>query len=307
MVQMEIISPTGSGALPPVEWNYEQVKISLQEKLQSYQGRVYTPETITAAKADRATLNKLIAAIAAKRREIKAQYLKPYEQFEGQCKEIEAMVAQVSGAIDAQIKAEEQAEAAKKQAAIEELYRKAGGELCGVLPLDAIFSKKWLNKSYRLGAIEAELAATFARVEHDMDAIRSTCGRDVDACLDTYLHSGLDLPAAIAKHQALEDIREKQAAHFTGSDRFAELRASLTGESALQGPDSAPQAPQTPAEGKVTQPAPEASQAAAEPAWQSVAHYLDLRVYYTDAAQLKALRKYMVVNHIRFCRVPTDQ
>ena len=88
MVQM-IISAPGEQPLPAVAWNYEEVKAEVEASLAQYKDRAYTPETIGGAKADRAALNKLADVLAAKRREVKAQYLAPYENFERQCKEVE--------------------------------------------------------------------------------------------------------------------------------------------------------------------------------------------------------------------------
>lgn len=87
MVQM-IISAPGEQPLPAVAWNYEEVKAEVEASLAQYKDRAYTPETICGAKADRAALNKLADVLAAKRREVKAQYLAPYENFERQCKEV---------------------------------------------------------------------------------------------------------------------------------------------------------------------------------------------------------------------------
>lgn len=45
--------------LPAIRWNEAEVQQNLTEMLAAYTGRVYTPETIKDAKADRAAVNKL--------------------------------------------------------------------------------------------------------------------------------------------------------------------------------------------------------------------------------------------------------
>lgn len=289
MVQMEISAPVQ--ALPAVVWNYEEVKAGVEKALEQYKNRAYTPQTITGAKADRAALNKLAEAMAVKRREMKARYLEPYTAFETQCKEIEGMIAQVSGQIDAQVKECENAEKEAKQAEIAAYYSEAGTQIIDQVPLEAIFNPKWLNKAYRMESIKAEIDATVARILESMDTIRSSCGQDVAACLETYLHGGLDLAAAIRKHQALEKVRrdeaarEEQKSREAMPQRLADLRSSLTGE-------------------PVQQPAP------ATTAPQEAAHptqHVDFRVYYTSKAQLMGLRQYMIDHNIHFGRVPAAQ
>lgn len=45
--------------LPAIRWNETEVQQNLTEMLAAYTGRVYTPDTIKDAKADRAAVNKL--------------------------------------------------------------------------------------------------------------------------------------------------------------------------------------------------------------------------------------------------------
>lgn len=289
MVQMEISAPVQ--ALPAVVWNYEEVKAGVEKALEQYKNRAYTPQTITGAKADRAALNKLAEAMAVKRREMKARYLEPYTAFEAQCKEIEGMIAQVSGQIDAQVKEYENAEKEAKRKEIANYYSEAGAQIVDQVSLDAIFNSKWLNKTYRMESIKAEIDATVARILESMKTIRSSCGQDVAACMDVFLHEGLDLSAAIRKHQALEKVRrdeaarEEQKARETMPQRLADLRSSLTGEP-VQKPAPVVQAPQE----------------AAQPA-----QHVDFRVYYTSKAQLMGLRQYMMDNGIKYGRVPTAE
>lgn len=289
MVQMEISAPVQ--ALPAVVWNYEEVKAGVEKALEQYKNRAYTPQTITGAKADRSALNKLAEAMAVKRREMKSRYLEPYTTFEAQCKEIEGMIAQVSGQIDAQVKEYENTEKEAKRKEIANYYSEAGAQIIEQVPMDAIFNPKWLNKTYRMESIKAEINATVARILESMETIRSSCGQDVAACLEVYLHGGLDLAVAIRKHQALEKVRrdeaarEEQKAREAMPQRLADLRSSLTGE-------------------PVQKPAPEVQAPQAAP---QTAQHVDFRVYYTSKAQLMGLRQYMMDNGIKYGRVPTAE
>lgn len=299
MVQMEISAPVQ--ALPAVVWNYEEVKAGVEKALEQYKNRAYTAQTITGAKADRAALNKLAEAMAVKRREMKANYLEPYTAFETQCKEIEGMIAQVSGQIDAQVKEYENAEKEAKRAEIAAYYSEAGAQIVDQVPVDAIFNPKWLNKTYRMESIKAEIDATVARILESMETIRTSCGADVAACMDVYLHEGLDLSAAIRKHQQLEKVRAAEAQRAAQQEqqalpqKLADLRSSLTGEPAPGAETTPPAAPVASA------PAPADAVSPAE------RPYMDFRVYYESRAQLMELRQYMIDHNIHFGRVPAAQ
>ena len=297
MVQMIISTPQLAERLPAVVWNYEEVKAGVEHALAQYKDRVYTADMIGGAKADRAGLNKLADAIAAKRREVKAWYLEPFQAFENQCKEVEGMIAEASGEIDAQVKAFEAAEKDAKRAALAAYYDETAGELREMVPVTAIFNPKWLNKSYRLEAAKLEIDAAVQRIRDSLETIRTSCGADVAACMDVYLHEGLDLSAAIRKHQQLEKVRAAEAQRAAQQEqqalpqKLADLRSSLTGEPAPGAEATPPAAP-----------APE--EAAPPPAERP---YMDFRVYYESRAQLMGLRQYMIDHNIQFGRVPAAQ
>ena len=61
--------------LAPVRFNYEDIKKWVTEKTAEYKRVVYTPETISLAKQDRATLNKVAKAISDEKIRIKKEFL----------------------------------------------------------------------------------------------------------------------------------------------------------------------------------------------------------------------------------------
>lgn len=67
--------------LPAIRWNEAEVQQNLTEMLAAYTGRIYTPDTIKDAKADRAAVNKLDKQLSDAARSAKAFYMKPLEEF----------------------------------------------------------------------------------------------------------------------------------------------------------------------------------------------------------------------------------
>ena len=295
-MKMIIQSPADGQQMPAVVWNYDEVKAGVAASLAQYRDRAYTPDSIRGAKADRATLNKLKAAIAAKRQEMKAQYLHPYEEFERQCKEIETMIGEVSGAIDAQIKAYEAEEAAKKKESIEVYFGECVGALAPYVTLGSIWNARWLNKTYSMALIQEEIDRNIEIIGTSLQTIRSNCGEDVDACIEEYIAKRYDLNAAMAKHQKLEAVRAAEQAR-----RIAELKAKLNADPP-QSPAPAAEKPPAPRDDVQPAPAEPAPQAAPQPA-----QHVDFRAYYTSKAQLMGLRQYMMDNGIKYGRVPTAE
>ena len=153
-MQIEVYNPAQGQPLPPVEWNYTEVKQWVKDGLARYEGVVYDESQMAEAKKDRANLNKLAQAIDAKRREMKQLYLQPYEEFEAQAQELTGMIKEQANAIDAQVKAFENFRKQEKRERIEaELYGSMIGNLAEVVPYDRLHEARWLNVSCSMGTV----------------------------------------------------------------------------------------------------------------------------------------------------------
>ena len=75
-----------------IEWNFEQLKAALAEKMKEYEGLVYTEDNVKVAKTDIADLRKLKKEISDRRIEIKNRCLEPYEVIEKQAAELTDLI-----------------------------------------------------------------------------------------------------------------------------------------------------------------------------------------------------------------------
>lgn len=190
--------------IPELTFNFDELKTELTERLTHYNSLVVTEDAIKEAKADRANLNKLKAALDEKRKEVKRQCLAPYEQFEKKIKELIDLVDQPVAAIDTQLKAFEAAKKEEKQAAIVELYNRLVGEyLRTVIPLERIQKKDWLNATKPIGKIKEEIAEIVVEVSNALEVLDSM---EVDAYSTAvrakYVET-LNLGVAMAHRQSL--------------------------------------------------------------------------------------------------------
>ena len=225
-MQIEIYNPIHGEALPPIRWNYEAVKQWVEDGLANYKGIVYTADTITQAKKDRANLNKLVDAIDAKRKEMKAHYLQPYEAFEAQAKELTAMVKTVNAEIDAQVKAFEAFKKEEKLAKIKGLYEAMIGDLAALVPYENLHNPKWLNVSCSDTTITEELGGKIDRISAGLKSI-DTLGLDDDLAgrvKSCFLRS-YDLAAALAEKDRI--LRER-----TELERLKAAQAAANAEKA---------------------------------------------------------------------------
>ena len=195
--------------LPAIRWNEAEVQQNLTEMLAAYTGRVYTPDTIKDAKADRAAVNKLDKQLSDAARSAKAFYMKPLEEFLQSAKQMQGQCKAVSGAIDQQVKAVEEAERKDKADALRAVYTDCIGELREMIPFDRLLVPQWLNKTYDLAKASRELRKSVETRREELRLIRETCGEDAEACITEYLRE-LNLNAALVDHSRRQNARDAQ-------------------------------------------------------------------------------------------------
>lgn len=211
--------------LPAIRWNEAEVQQNLTEMLAAYTGRVYTPETIKDAKADRAAVNKLDKQLSDAARSAKAFYMKPLEEFLQSAKQMQGQCKAVSGAIDQQVKAVEEAERQDKQDALRAVYADCIGELRELIPFDRLLVPQWLNKTHDLAKASRELRKSVETRREELRLIRENCGEDTEACTTEYLRE-LNLNAALVEHSRRQNARDAQ--RRAEAERMAAERAQAT-------------------------------------------------------------------------------
>ena len=211
--------------LPAIRWNEAEVQQNLTEMLAAYTGRIYTPDTIKDAKADRAAVNKLDKQLSDAARSAKAFYMKPLEEFLQSTKQMQTRCKAVSGAIDQQVKAVEEAERQDKADAMRAVYADCIGELREMIPFDRLLVPQWINKTYDLAKASRELRKSVETRREELRLIRETCGVDAEACTTEYLRE-LNLNAALVEHSRRQNARDAQ--RRSEAERMAAERAQAT-------------------------------------------------------------------------------
>ncbi len=154
---MELVLKSAEINLPQEIENLAALKAELTPKLDYYNSLVVTADSIKAAKADKAALNKLKTAIEDQRKAIKKQYLEPYTVLETQCKEVVALIDAPISAIDKQIKVfEEQDEQNKYNELSDAFDQLAPPEW---IKIEDVLNPKWKNKTLKTDALITELTA----------------------------------------------------------------------------------------------------------------------------------------------------
>ena len=76
-LEIKVIAPTEDMFIDHIIWNSDEIEKEVAAKVGFYKNLVYTEDQVAEAKKDRAALNKFVAALKAKDREIRDLCLKP--------------------------------------------------------------------------------------------------------------------------------------------------------------------------------------------------------------------------------------
>ena len=221
-LELKIISPSEEGFVKQIVWNADEIAEYVAGRVGYYKKLVYTDDQIVEAKKDRAELNKFISALKAKDREIKKLCLQPYEEFHKKMQQIIAQVEEPVNLIDRQVKEYEDQQKTAKTEEIKKLFEEKGFQPW--VTLERIWNPSWLNKSYSLKKIEADLSTIQHSIGEDILLINQM-GEGQPAALREYQRSMDKTKAVEAGKRYIEaKYAEQRMAETVGRQRDEDAR-----------------------------------------------------------------------------------
>lgn len=211
---MEFIAKIPDNLPEIIENNGEEVKAWLGDVIQKYEGLVVTPESMRSAKEDKAKLNKLRAALEERRKEVKRDYLAPYQRFEEKYKELLALIDKPIASIDTQIRALDEQEQKEKYSRLKAYFDDCMASSLGVpvdVDFDRILNPKWKNKTMKADALEQEIYDTLCRIKDDVQELRDYYADSphFTAIMNCYLQ-GYEKSCALAYAAALVQQEQRR-------------------------------------------------------------------------------------------------
>lgn len=169
MLELRMTTDLATALPAEIGFNFEELEAALAYRVEHYNHMVVTEDSIQEAKADLANLRKLKEAIETRRKEVKKECAKPYNEFEAKIKKLVALIDAPVAAIDGQVKKFAEQEREQKLCEIEAAYNELVPEtIREIIPLDRILDPKWLNKGTTMKSIRESLDKRAKRVDVDL-------------------------------------------------------------------------------------------------------------------------------------------
>lgn len=194
MTDLQVVVRQQAGT---IEWNYEELKAALQERMDLYKDAVVTEEGKNLAKKEVAALRNMKKAIDEKRKDVKKQCLEPYDEFNAKVMALMTIIDEPINLIDSQVKAFDEKRREQRRAAIQKIYGEVIGNVTEYLPLERIYNSKWENVTTSVKSIREDMEKIVADTKAAVLAISSMQSDAVPKALDMYMHD-LNMAAAVA-------------------------------------------------------------------------------------------------------------
>ena len=205
---MQKLELTINQTMGVITGNFEDIKKSLETEMAVYETKQFAEEDKQKAKGDLADLRKLRKAVNDRKVEVKKEYMKPYEVFEGKVKEL-------IGVID-------------KPIAIQNLYNElVEEELHDYMPLEKIYGEKWTNASTTMKSIREEINLKVMQTRQDITTIKAMKSEKEEQALNLYMENN-NLALAIQminryEQEKAEILRRKEKEEQERRDRELEI------------------------------------------------------------------------------------
>lgn len=194
-----------------IEANFAETEAALQEMMAPYRAMVVTPDTVQAAKSDRAKIRAVGKRIDDYRIATKRQWMKPIEDFERKCKTLSAVCEHAAGNLDGQIKGFDEERRKTKLDELRQFYEANAGELGEYRRFEEIASHTWGNVTFVAAKAEQEILAMAEKFRTEMAVIRGMNSPYEAALIETYLENGTLAEVMRKNAQMLErDRRERE-------------------------------------------------------------------------------------------------
>lgn len=197
-----------------IQTNFDEIEKQLAVEMSQYDGIVFTEDTKTEAKKKVAELRKLKKRIEDSRKEVKAQWMEPYNQFEARVKQVAALVDKPINHINGQVEEFEAKRLKERQTEIEQIYTEEIGDMADFLPLYRLQDDKWSNAGTSVKSIRKSMSETIANTRAGKAAIEAMQSDVVPDALRKF-QATLSLPDALAyinryETQKAETLRKEE-------------------------------------------------------------------------------------------------
>lgn len=198
-----------------IDARFDDFEAQVEEYLSVYKDaewNIENHEDYSFTKRSRAYLNSKKNEIESRRKAVKREYMKPYEEFEGKIKSISSKIDDVTSKQKEAIDKYDELCKDRRKDVLMQAYEEYAGLLVPLVPIDTLLDgEKWLNRSFpEMKAIEG-LKDKIDKIDSDWEMLKNLSIPNYDDAESEFFRT-LDVSIAIRKAKELEEDRQKRNA-----------------------------------------------------------------------------------------------
>lgn len=229
-LRVEVLSPS------VIESNFEEMEKDLSAQMQVYKELEITEEKNAEAKKDLATLRKIRKAIDDKRKEVKKEFMKPFDEFEAKVKNLIGLVDEPIQLIDTKVQEFEAKRKEERRIQVIEIYIDAIGDYQEYLPYDYVAKQSWLNISTSDKEIRADISESIVATQNAIDTLTATDNGFLEKALDLYRKTH-DLPMCVSRMVEWKKVADEAAAKAVEEQKAQQAVAPVQQEQDSEEPE----------------------------------------------------------------------
>ena len=180
-----------------IELNFDEIEKALDEKLAEYKGAVFTEESKTYARKEVASLRKFKEKFETVRKNVKREWMKPYDDFEKRMKQLTAKIDEPINLINSQVEAFERKRKEERRSRIREIYQELIGDMGAYRELGRIYGLKWENATTTEKTIRESISSSVESARMAVNTISGMQSEAVEKALDIFRES-MDMAKAVS-------------------------------------------------------------------------------------------------------------
>ena len=180
-----------------IKMNSEELESQLAATMADYKEKEFSEETKQEGKKDLASLRKLKKSVSDRDREVKQQFMKPYDEFHTGVLRLIGLIDEPIGLIDGQIKEIEERRIKERREDIQKAYSDiVENELEDYIPLEVIYGSKWTNATTTIKSVREEIEEIAKKTRDEIAVISAMQSDMTEKALNMYM-SNRSLSGAI--------------------------------------------------------------------------------------------------------------
>lgn len=193
--------------------NLKEVKARLDKELEGLLDKKITKEELPKAKKSLADARKIYLEIDKKRKSIKREILKPYDNIEVEFENATESLTKYANNLKKQIEVFEKEETEKKLAKIQEiiderLEKEPQSTKDFIKKISWFEDSKWANKTISFKKITEQVDASVTQISNDLIVLSQQPDEIYGALLEEYRRNGMITNALILKDRLLAEIEQ---------------------------------------------------------------------------------------------------